>query len=216
MQVFFSAICALLSMDFSVYPRLRRGSIHQTRLLSCANTNINHRAWIFAAGLVLGFSILVHDGADTASRDAFKGAQRVLGSFRRLSAQADQYYHILANFSDAIDAYRAQVRRERRTATPALVERIFSMEPMGREQVSQDAGTDQLARPNGTPSDDPVVSWQDCDTANSVSSGTHDQWAPPAGDDVMLQLFWDRFTAEYGDMVYNGMDGSSNLPDSGK
>lgn len=73
-----------------------------------------HRAWAFAAGLVLGFSLLADDPSDGDTREAFRGAQHVLRTLGRLSAQAAQYHQILAAFAEAIDVYRRQKRSEQR------------------------------------------------------------------------------------------------------
>lgn len=84
------------------------------------------KAWIFAAGLVLGFALLVDDSSDTEAREAFRGSQHVLSILGRLSAQARQYHRILSAFSDAIDNYKRQMRRERNGSGVPYVEQILS------------------------------------------------------------------------------------------
>lgn len=84
------------------------------------------RAWVFAAGLVLGFSLLADDTSDGDTREAFRGSQHVLSKLSRLSAQAAQYHKILCTFSDAIDIYRRQMRRERNESRIPFVEQILS------------------------------------------------------------------------------------------
>lgn len=84
------------------------------------------KAWIFAAGLVLGFALLVDDSSDTDARDAFRGSQHVLSVLGRLSAQAQQYHRILATFSDAIENYRRSMRREKNGSKLPYVEQILS------------------------------------------------------------------------------------------
>lgn len=84
------------------------------------------KAWIFAAGLVLGFALLADDSTDTDARDAFRGTQHVLSVLGRLSPQARQYHGILSAFSDAIDNYKRQMRRERNESGVPYVEQILS------------------------------------------------------------------------------------------
>lgn len=84
------------------------------------------KAWIFAAGLVLGFALLADDSSDTEAREAFRGSQHVLSILGRLSPQARQYHRILSTFSDAIDNYKRQMRRERNGPGVPYVEQILS------------------------------------------------------------------------------------------
>lgn len=84
------------------------------------------KAWVFAAGLVLGFALLADDSSDTEAREAFRGSQHVLSVLGRLSAQARQYHRILSAFSDAIDNYKRQMRRERNESGVPHVEQILS------------------------------------------------------------------------------------------
>lgn len=84
------------------------------------------KAWIFAAGLVLGFALLADESSDTEAREAFRGSQHVLSIIGRLSPQARQYHGILSAFSDAIDNYKRQMRRERNESGIPYVEQILS------------------------------------------------------------------------------------------
>lgn len=84
------------------------------------------KAWAFAAGLVLGFALLADDPSDADAREAFRGSQHVLSALGRLSAQARQYHGILSAFSDAIEKYRRQMRRERNESRVPFVEQILS------------------------------------------------------------------------------------------
>ena len=84
------------------------------------------KAWIFAAGLVLGFALLADESSDTEAREAFRGSQHVLSKIGRLSPQARQYHRILSTFSDAIDNYKRQMLRERNRSGVPFVEQILS------------------------------------------------------------------------------------------
>lgn len=84
------------------------------------------KAWVFAAGLVLGFALLADESSEADVREAFRGSQYVLSVLGRLSAQAQQYHNILSAFSDAIENYRRQMRRERNEPRVPYVEQILS------------------------------------------------------------------------------------------
>lgn len=84
------------------------------------------KAWVFAAGLVLGFALLADESSDTEAREAFRGSQHVLSIIGRLSPQARQYHRIISAFSDAIDNYKRQRRRERNGSGVPYVEQILS------------------------------------------------------------------------------------------
>lgn len=84
------------------------------------------KAWVFAAGLVLGFALLTDESSNVDTREAFRGSREVLSVLGRLSAQAEQYHRILAAFSEAIDTYRRQMQRHRRGARTPYVEQILT------------------------------------------------------------------------------------------
>ncbi|POS77877.1 hypothetical protein DHEL01_v203742 [Diaporthe helianthi] len=99
------------------------------------------KAWIFAAGLVLGFALLVDESSDTEAREAFRGSQHVLSIIARLSPQARQYHRILCAFSDAIDNYKRQRRRERNGSGVPFVEQILSYDfASGASASERDSG----------------------------------------------------------------------------
>lgn len=83
------------------------------------------KAWVFAAGLVLGFALLAPESCNADTREAFRSSQHVLSILGRLSAQAEQYHKILAAFSDAIDKYTRQMMRQQASRVPH-VEQILS------------------------------------------------------------------------------------------
>lgn len=174
------------------------------------------RAWIFAAGLVLGFSLLVDDDSNSESHEAFRGSIQVLAFLGRLSAQAEQYHGILTSFSDAIDAYRKQLRRERNEARVPFVERILSLEKPSQPGTgggghgvteTQADGITKLPTPDFTTSDGSITGggiWEGDDAINSMSLSDFmpDQWQGPPGDDeLMLRLLWDGYAMSFNDTV---------------
>lgn len=106
------------------------------------------KAWVFAAGLVLGFALLADESSNIDSREAFRGSQEVLAVLGRLSAQAEQYHRILCAFSDAIDVYRRQMLRQQNEARLPYVEQILSYDAPAdpSAQETDDAALDHLRR----------------------------------------------------------------------
>ncbi|TLS27423.1 hypothetical protein PpBr36_04239 [Pyricularia pennisetigena] len=159
------------------------------------------KAWIFAAGLVLGFSLLVEetqDAADTTERrDAFGSSLHILGELRRLSPQAGQYFGILANFRDAIEQYRQRLLQEKKAEASrgSLVDRIFSPpHPQQQQQQQQEdlPGFSQMPTPEMTILDDEIATWlgEGSLPFGGVGDGQQ-QWMMSGDQDVIMRLVWD-------------------------
>lgn len=86
------------------------------------------RAWIFAAGLVLGFSLSTPNEAKAETENAFMGARLVLKKLSNSSPQAKQYYDILTSFSEAINIYRQQLMSEKSRKTNQYVDHTFMID----------------------------------------------------------------------------------------
>ncbi|KAI6354084.1 hypothetical protein MCOR25_008753 [Pyricularia grisea] len=168
------------------------------------------KAWIFATGLVLGFSLLVDEVKDAAGaterREAFRSSLHILGELKRLSPQAGQYFGILANFRDAIEQYRQRLVQEKReeSSRDSLVDRIFSPLPSisvaDRAQPQQPleqheeqlAGLSQMPTPEMTILDDEIATWlgEGSLPFDGVGDG-HQQWMMSGDQDVIMRLIWD-------------------------
>lgn len=160
--------------------------------------DVTDRAWIFAAGLVLGFSLLGDGEIRTESREAFHGSQRILWKLGRLSPQADQYYRILASFSETIDAYRRQLRCERSESKAPYVERILSLNTTNNAQAGQTVSPQlSLLAPDLSTTNGSIAAWQGADGMMSFSDivPNTNQWPPFADDELMLRLLWDNATS---------------------
>ncbi|KAM0263903.1 hypothetical protein ACHAQJ_000938 [Trichoderma viride] len=84
------------------------------------------QAWVFAAGLVLGLSLLTPP--ETPNSEAhfyFSSSQNVLKKISRLSPQAQRYSEILSDFSRAIRGYHAQFQQKDGSSNDFLLERIL-------------------------------------------------------------------------------------------
>ncbi|KAF2160630.1 hypothetical protein M409DRAFT_70365 [Zasmidium cellare ATCC 36951] len=84
------------------------------------------KAWMFAAGLLLGFSMFAQVEPVPEVDGAFQNAISVLEQLGQLSPQARHYFEILSTFSDAIYARREQLGRERRKKSDRYVSQIFT------------------------------------------------------------------------------------------
>lgn len=81
---------------------------------------------MFAAGLLLGFSMFAQVEPVPEVDGAFQNAISVLEQLGQLSPQARHYFEILSTFSDAIYARREQLGRERRRKSDRYVSQIFT------------------------------------------------------------------------------------------
>ncbi|KAK5461229.1 hypothetical protein LTS15_003292 [Exophiala xenobiotica] len=86
------------------------------------------KAWVFAAGLVLGFSMFTHGELPFDMDESFNGAREVLKKLAEHSPQAEHYYEILTAFADAIQRHRQHLSRDQRRASNKYVNRILSLD----------------------------------------------------------------------------------------
>lgn len=81
---------------------------------------------MFAAGLLLGFSMFAQQEPVPEVDGAFQNAISVLERLGQISPQARHYFEILSTFSDAVHARREQIGRERRKKSDRYVSQIFT------------------------------------------------------------------------------------------
>ncbi|KAJ4989221.1 hypothetical protein SVAN01_05300 [Stagonosporopsis vannaccii] len=157
------------------------------------------KAWIFATGLVLGFSLLVEDVANTSERrTAFLKSLHVLGELRHLSPQAEQYYGILTSFHQAIKVYKERTCRKKRASRGTLVDCVFL--PEGTADGNEpEAITTQLPSPEMTMQDISSADWLDglpLDTLNDMEPVD----STLMGDnDIIMRMLWEseRYAMDY-------------------
>lgn len=87
------------------------------------------KAWIFAAGLVLGFHLFACRDSDDETEQAFVSAQNVLKKFSARSPQAAHYGEILSHLFHAIAKQRQVLKSQRRKRAVSLVDRIVDLHP---------------------------------------------------------------------------------------
>jgi hypothetical protein len=98
-----------------------------------ANTHLitpiltSSRAFIFAAALVLGFSMFSHRDVDSEIDDVFRGALTILRILASQSAQAAHYLEIITMLQAAINEQRQRLAAQARQRRSQYVSRIFSL-----------------------------------------------------------------------------------------
>lgn len=161
------------------------------------------KAWIFAAGLLLGFSLFAKSGENAEVEEAFRNAIAVLKMIAALSPQAGHYWDILTKFSEAIQRYKHQLKDERRRLTNEYVDQIFTID---------------LSQPQGYPS--PISgSFENgpasANSVNEVSFPPDMLPGGPLGDpspDVDLSLDWQPFGMFFEDFWMNQQGTAGAMP----
>lgn len=85
------------------------------------------RAFVFAAALILGFSMFSHREIDSEIDGAFAGALIILRMLAHQSAQAAHYLEILTLLEAAVTQQRQRLAAQARQRRSQYVSRIFSL-----------------------------------------------------------------------------------------
>jgi hypothetical protein len=95
--------------------------------MTSISSNLLHRAWLLAAGLALGFSLLPYGQTlHPEAQGALASARNVLAILATRSPQAQRNSELLKDFSDAIDQYHAKsAPGEQRPGSSNLLEQIM-------------------------------------------------------------------------------------------
>lgn len=83
---------------------------------------------MFAAGLVIGFSMFAQAEPKFEMDESFNGAREVLKKLSDHSPQAEHYYEILTGFADAIQRHRQHLAREKRKSQNKYVNQILRLD----------------------------------------------------------------------------------------
>ncbi len=83
---------------------------------------------MFAAGLVLGFSMFAQGESRFDMDSSFHGVREVLQMLSEHSPKAEHYYEILTGFADAIQRHRQLLSREKRRSNNKYVHQILTLE----------------------------------------------------------------------------------------
>ncbi|GLI78953.1 hypothetical protein PoHVEF18_007275 [Penicillium ochrochloron] len=116
---------AAACIDSAVYMLQTCKEIHQSELLLRQMCLL--KAFVFAAALVLGFSMFSHRDVDTEIDNAFTGALSILHMLAQQSAQAAHYLEILTLLQAAVTQQRQRLSSQARQRRSQYVSRIFSL-----------------------------------------------------------------------------------------
>jgi hypothetical protein len=97
------------------------------------------RAWIFGAGLVLGFSAFGGESRRDIE-NAFHSVQIFLGDIALNSQQARLYHNLLTSFADAMKKYRQRVAEEMIYTVQHYMDRILVFEASSDENNASREG----------------------------------------------------------------------------
>ncbi|KAJ5813214.1 hypothetical protein N7447_010237 [Penicillium robsamsonii] len=108
------------------------------------------KAFIFAAALVLGFSMFSRSDVDSEIDGVFRGALTILRMLALQSAQAAHYLEIITMLESAISEQRQRLAAQARQRRSQYVSRIFSLNDTPATPQTQTEGDDEEVR-NATP-----------------------------------------------------------------
>ncbi|KAJ5820842.1 Activator of stress genes [Penicillium chrysogenum] len=155
------------------------------------------KAFIFAAALVIGFSMFSQRDVDPDIDDVFRGALTILRMLALQSAQAAHYLEIITKLEAAINKQRQQLAAQARQRRSRYVSRIFSLTDSPATPRTQNEGDEGEAR-NVTP----LLSQSESVTSYAwlhSEDGTAPAVSPPMVDGALFDWegmdlpLWDSF-----------------------
>ncbi|CEJ57965.1 hypothetical protein PMG11_06639 [Penicillium brasilianum] len=182
---------AAACIDSAVYMLQTCKEIHQSELLLRQMSLL--KAFVFAAALVLGFSMFSHRDVDTEIDSAFTGALSILQMLAQQSAQAAHYLEILTLLQAAVTQQRQRLSAQARQRRSQYVSRIFSLSDTPSTPRMQ--GADSSRRGSTTPllvQGGPFYPWIPNDEGAAIAT-------PPIMDGAFLDWegmelpLWDSF-----------------------
>ncbi|KAJ5083334.1 hypothetical protein N7456_012761 [Penicillium angulare] len=149
---------AAACIDSAVYMLQTCLEVHQSGLL-LRNMCIL-KAFVFAAALVLGFSMFTHRDVDTEIDSAFTGALSILHMLAQQSAQAAHYLEILSLLEVAINQQRQRLASQARQRRSQYVSRIFSLNDKPQSSSAQSNNENRPTLPTSLlPQGGPFYPW---------------------------------------------------------
>ncbi|PYH84598.1 hypothetical protein BO82DRAFT_381401 [Aspergillus uvarum CBS 121591] len=120
-------------------------------------------AWVFGAGLVLGFSMFAGEPRKDIDR-AFDYAQSILREIGTKSPQAQLYHNILDAFVEAIKKYKQRVTDERNYTVQYYMDRVLISEASPAESSIGEEGSNPIPP-------DSDIGWQSHTTWTIIREG---------------------------------------------
>ncbi|RHZ46068.1 fungal specific transcription factor domain-containing protein [Aspergillus thermomutatus] len=134
---------ALACTDSALYMLQTCLEIHRSHLL-LGNMCIL-KAFIFAAALVVGFSLFSQRDPNPDLEEAFTGAIDILHMFSQQSAQAGHYYEILTFLRNAIAEQRQRLSNQDQSSKSQYVSKLFSLNGRRASRQTEGGSTGNLA-----------------------------------------------------------------------
>lgn len=153
-------------------------------MIASTQLTIESRAFVFAAALILGFSMFSQNHRDQVLDEAFNGAIGILKALSAQSAQAGHYYDILTFLGNAIDQRWRLLQQSQQHKSP-YVSKLFSLKSQ-RDQAD-----------SGNTASTPVNGGSDVATPNDIfdmlpSMDPAELDTAPGWDGMELPM-WDSF-----------------------
>lgn len=171
--------------------------------ISIELTTSSLRAWIFAAGLLLGFWLFAQcDKSEAEVVEAFQQSRNALQRIAAFSPQASHYYEILTALHNAIERHRSKRADERKRFTSQYVDQVLTFGQDSSLPTTDNALDPTLFDVNDTPQLDFDGDGDDDNALDQdnrpLPSDTLDQYDlsisedfPWPGDD--LEIDWEPF-----------------------
>ncbi|KAF4548403.1 Fungal specific transcription factor domain-containing protein 44 [Elsinoe fawcettii] len=156
------------------------------------------KAFVFAAALILGFSLFAQLEVDLETDAMFAGARDILQSFSARSSQAAHYYEILSSLTQTIHRQRQQFAMQSRRRSNAYVGQLFkTAEPEPPPQLDQtlaESSTDDINSLINTAKFSDLDMWmQNQPIFNNLPESTDMVGADLLGWDSLDLGLWDNF-----------------------
>ncbi|RAL05361.1 Zn(II)2Cys6 transcription factor [Aspergillus ibericus CBS 121593] len=178
---------AIACTDSALYMIQTCSEVHRSGLL-LGNMCIL-KAFVFAAGLVLGFSMFSRREADPPLDQAYKEALEILRVLSDQSAQAAHYAEILSYLGNAVAEQRQQLMHHSQQNQSRYVSKLFSLDD--RRPSTEIPGLAAATDIAGMPPDGGIAeSWGDLQRPTFMDS--LDIGAFPGLDGMQLPV-WDSF-----------------------
>jgi hypothetical protein len=103
------------------------------------------RAWVFGAGLVLGFSVFAGEPRKDIE-NAFHNVHIILGDIALTSPQARLYRNILTSFAEAIKKYKQRVTDERNYTVQHYMDRMLNFDGSLDDENTSEEGFSTISR----------------------------------------------------------------------
>ncbi|KAI9172819.1 putative sterigmatocystin biosynthesis P450 monooxygenase STCB [Paramyrothecium foliicola] len=151
------------------------------------------QAWVLAAGLVLGFSLMLPtEQRHLEAEGAFATSQDVLRALSRLSPQAQRNLDIITSFAEAITYYDQRIRPRAASEGNMLLERILPRCAAPSHEHSPHAQLGAVSEGQAAPPQGQEITQID---------GFMDSFGGQVTDEIGFRQFWDHYVLNLSEQV---------------